>query len=100
MISDELIEQIEGFEWDEGNLQKNFHKHGVTQRESEEVFTMQPLILAEDLVHSLDEPRYLALGRTVQGRKLLQVFTIRRKKIRIISARDMNKKEKQYYARA
>lgn len=81
------------FEWDEGNIDKNFIKHAVTSEEAEEVFINQPLIVATDLKHSALENRFHALGRTSKNRKLFVSFTIREYKVRIISIRDMNKKE-------
>jgi uncharacterized DUF497 family protein len=90
---------IEGFDWDAGNIRKNLDKHGVTQMEAEQVFAGQPL-LAEDTAHSKDEPRYQALGQTDDGRRLHVAFTLRGngKRIRIISARDMSRKERAIYA--
>ena len=89
---------IEGFDWDEGNNRKSADKHKVTQVEAEQVFVGEPLI-AEDVKHSQDEPRYQALGLTVEGRRLHVTFTLRNdgRKVRIISARDMNRKERAYY---
>jgi uncharacterized DUF497 family protein len=92
------LSAIEGFDWDEGNSQKSLDKHGVTQTEAEQVFVGEPLI-AEDVSHSQDEPRYQALGSTVEGRRLHVTFTLRygATKVRVISARDMNRKERAYY---
>lgn len=88
---------IEGFEWDEGNIEKNWLKHKVLHIECEQIFFNVPLIIADDVKHSEKEKRWFALGRTEQGRKLFIVFTIRKNSIRVISARDMNKKEKRKY---
>jgi len=92
------LSAIEGFDWDEGNSQKNPDKHGVTQTEAEQIFVGEPL-LAEDIRHSQDEPRYQALGSTAGGRRLHVTFTLREsgRKVRVISARDMNRKERAYY---
>lgn len=89
---------IEGFDWDEGNVRKN-EKHGVTQQEAEEIFFNEPLIVADDVKHSLGEKRYQALGITNGGRRLHSTFTLRRHDtlIRIISARDMSRKERGIY---
>ncbi len=89
---------IEGFDWDEGNSRKSLDKHGVTQAEAEQVFSSE-VLLAEDVNHSQDEPRYQALGSTADGRLLHVTFTLRdeNKKIRVISARDMHRKERAYY---
>jgi uncharacterized protein len=88
----------EGFDWDDGNARKSLDKHGVTQPEAEQVFAGGPL-LAEDYEHSQSEVRYQALGETSEGRPLHVTFTLREdgKRIRIISARDMNRKERAYY---
>lgn len=87
------LKNCRGFNWDEGNATKNWEKHRVSRWESEQVFFNQPLISAPDLDHSEIENRYYLLGQTDFGRKLFVVFTIRNDLIRIISARDMSKKE-------
>ncbi len=86
-----------GFQRDEGNIDKNLVSHGVTSLECEQGFFNIPLISYEDIRHSQIEKRYFALGKTDAGRFLFIVFTVRNKQIRIISARDMNKKERQVY---
>ena len=93
------LTQIEGFEWDEGNERKSLDKHSVSQREAEQVFFSSPLFVLEDVRHSQNEPRFQALGKTDAGRLLHVTFTTRdrRKRIRIISARDMNRKERKVY---
>lgn len=88
---------VEGFEWDKGNIKKNWETHGVTFLECEEVFFNQPLIVPGDEVPSQEEIRYYVLGQTDRERRLLIVFAIRNKKIRVISAQDMNRKEKIIY---
>lgn len=85
------------FEWDRGNLDKNWIKHKVNQQEIEEVFSNEPLLVFEDTQHSENELRFQALGQTDSGRRLFLSLTIRTKKIRVISARDMNKKEEVIY---
>ncbi len=92
------LESLEGFEWDEGNARKSLRKHRVTQAEAEQVLADEPL-LAEDIEHSQAEIRYQALGKTADGRRLHVTFTLRGngKKIRVISARDMNRKERVRY---
>jgi uncharacterized DUF497 family protein len=92
----EPFEAIVGFEWDKGNEHKNA-KHSVTPAEAEQVFLNQPLVLLDDLKHSLVEPRYHALGKTGEGRLLQVTFTIRTNKIRVISVRDMHRKERTVY---
>jgi uncharacterized DUF497 family protein len=86
------------FQWDGGNIDKNLKKHNVTIQEAEETFASDPFITVADLTHSTKtEKRFQALGKTKTGRKLFIAFTIRDKKIRVISIRDMKKKEKQAY---
>lgn len=85
------------FEWDKGNSDKNVKKHNVINREAEEVFSNDPFIISEDVKHSGQEKRFQALGKTNQGRLLFLSFTIRSDKVRIISVRDMNKKEEVTY---
>jgi uncharacterized DUF497 family protein len=88
------------FEWDEGNTNKNL-KHNVLAVEAEQIFFNKPLILLPDIGHSTKiEKRYLALGRTNTGRRLLIAFTIREDSLRVISARDMSEKERLIYEKA
>jgi len=86
-----------GFEWDEGNKDKNWLKHKVSNSECEEIFFNQPLIVHFDKNHSKSETRFYALGHTDLTRKLFIVFTLRNRKIRVISARDMSRKERKIY---
>jgi len=92
-----FLQECTGFEWDQNNIEKNWLKHKVTPVECEQIFFNQPLIIDDDSKHSDTEKRFYVLGKTDLGRKLFVVFTIRKKNIRIISARDMNKKEKRSY---
>ncbi len=87
----------QGFDWDEHNVNKNWRKHGVRFTECEDVFFDERLIVLPDIVHSGKEVRHLALGQTREGRLLFIAFTLRADKIRVISARDMTKKEKKNY---
>ena len=86
-----------GFDWDEGNLLKNWERHRVSATECEEVFFNEPLVTGADVEHSNQEDRCYALGQTVAGRLLFLVFTTRKRPIRVISARDMNRKEREVY---
>jgi len=94
--------QVTGFDWDEGNARKSAEKHGVTQAEAERVFFNQPLLLLPDPSHGEGEDRYHALGTTDEGRLLHITFTLRDsgRLIRIISARDMHRKERHVYEQA
>lgn len=85
-----------GFDWDEGNLFKNWEKHRVAASECEQIFFNRPLV-TDDEGHSTREPRFYALGATDAGRYLFIVFTVRRKLIRVISARDMNRMERKVF---
>jgi uncharacterized DUF497 family protein len=95
------LSKITGFNWDEGNTRKN-EKHGVSMAEAEQIFFNAPLILLEDAKHSSAEPRFHALGQTDDDRLLHITFTLRDagEKIRVISARDMHRKEKAIYEKA
>jgi uncharacterized protein len=93
------LSQIVGFDWDDGNSLKSADKHSVSQAEAEQVFTDERLLVADDTKHSEDEERHHALGRTIDGRLLHVTFTLRdrKTKIRVISARDANRKERRSY---
>lgn len=92
------LEKITGFDWDDGNARKN-EKHGVSTAESEQVFFNAPLLVLADMKHSGSESRFHALGQTDEGRLLHIAFTLRDadEKIRVISARDMHRKERDIY---
>ena len=94
---DKVLEGVIGFDWDDGNRYKNEKKHQVRSVECEEVFFSKPLLLFADKKHSQNENRYYVLGKTRKNRKLFIVFVVRNNKIRVISARDMSKKEREIY---
>lgn len=88
---------LEGFEWNKGNLE-HIKKHNVDYKECEEVFLNKPLVITEDETHSQGEERFRVYGQTNKNRTLIMIFTIRKKKIRVISARNQNNKErKEFY---
>ncbi|HVT45386.1 MAG TPA: BrnT family toxin [Thermoanaerobaculia bacterium] len=87
----------EGFDWDDGNIGKNWTKHRVTDWETEEVFLNHPIALVSDVRHSVREPRYYALGQTNRGRWLFVAFTLRGALVRPISAREMSERERRVY---
>lgn len=97
-----VLSNVVGFEWDAGNAQKNWQKHQVSNVEAEEVFFNQPLLVVSDEKHSDMELRYHALGKTHVGRLLHLSFTLRKDRslIRVISARDMHRKERKIYENA
>ena len=95
-----ILPKVIAFEWDKGNIDKNFTKHRISNQEAEEVFFNKSFIIVEDKKHSLKEQRFQALGKTSKQRKVFLSFTIREDRIRIISIRDMNKKEEVEYEKA
>ena len=95
-----VLKQCLGFQWDNGNSNKNWDKHVVSASKCEQVFFNKPLLLADDAKHSQNEKRYYVLGKTNEARKLFLVFTIRQSLIRVISARDINKAECKIYEKA
>ena len=97
MGASELLDKCVGFDWDGGNLLKNWEKHRVSPQECEQLFFNRPLIAGHDDAHSERENRFYVLGHTDSGRPLFLVFTIRSKLIRVISARDMNRKERKVF---
>jgi uncharacterized DUF497 family protein len=99
-LIDDLVPDVEGFEWDAGNSDKNWLQHGVRQADAEQAFLNRPLTLAADVKHSKQEPRLLAFGRTDAGKQLALVFTVRHRRIRVISARSMSRAERKVYAHA
>jgi uncharacterized DUF497 family protein len=93
-----ILEDCEGFEWDQGNSEKNWRLHGVTDRECEDVFSNEPIIIiVRDKNHSETETRYAARGITNSGRRLTVIFTIRDRLVRVISARNMTRREEKLY---
>jgi uncharacterized DUF497 family protein len=96
----EILSACTGFEWDEANADKDWIQHQVSPGECEEAFFNHPLLALPDVTHSKREPRFLALGQTDAGRPLFVAFTVRRQLVRVISARDMSRRERKEYDRA
>jgi len=94
----EILSQCVGFDWDKGNTNKNWLKHKVSPAECEQIFFNRPLVIQDDIKHSETEKRFYALGRTDSKRNLFIAFTVRDKRIRVISARDMSRKEREVYS--
>jgi len=96
------FDQIAGFDWDDGNIRKSADKHDVSQAEAESIFFNDPLIGVGDAKHSETEQRFNALGKTAQNRLLHITFTLRQNgtMVRVISARDMHRKERKAYEQA
>ena len=91
------LSKFTGFNWDKGNIDKSYAKHGITPNEAEEVFLDEDILLLEDIKHSEQEERFEAIGKIIKGDILFLAFTVRKDKIRIISARKANKKERRQY---
>jgi hypothetical protein len=92
-----VFEHVDGFDWDSGNTDKNWRKHRVHSSECEEIFFNEPYYVTEDSGHSTTEQRFYLLRVTNAGRRLFVVFIIRNNKIRVISARDMSRRERDVY---
>lgn len=91
------LRKVIGFEWDKGNTDKSYQKHGITPNQAEEIFLDKDVLLQEDIAHSQTEQRLIAIGKTETKKILFVVFIERRGMIRIISARGANKKERRKY---
>lgn len=91
------LQACTGFDWDEGNLLKDWEKHGVSAAECEQVFFNRPLPAQPDTRHPDTEVRFFALGQSDSGRRLFLAFTVRSERIRVISARDMSQRERRSY---
>ncbi|SMC78202.1 hypothetical protein SAMN02746065_11020 [Desulfocicer vacuolatum DSM 3385] len=94
----EILKQCNGFDWDDGNINKNWLKHKVSPAECEQIFFNRPLVIQDDIKHSEEEKIFYALGRTDSKRTLFIAFTVRNNRVRVISARDMSRKEREVYA--
>ena len=93
----EWLRECKGFDWDEANRTKNWEKHRVARSEAEQAFFNRPLIVTDDIEHSEGEERFYALGQTDRRRGLFIVFTIRGGLLRVTSARDMTRREREVY---
>jgi len=91
------LRKFKGFEWDKGNIDKSYQKHRITPNEAEEAFVDKDILLLEDIKQSQKELRFEAIGRIIKGDILFLAFTARGDKIRIISVRKANKKERRRY---
>ena len=97
-IHKKILHQCIGFDWDKGNIDKNWLKHKVSPSECEQIFFNHPLVIQEDVEHSKNEKRFYALGKTDMKRFLFIAFTVRDNLIRVISARDMGRNERRAYS--
>jgi len=91
------VPEFESFDWSGGNAEKNWDGHGVTPLEAEQVFFNAPLLAGTDIAHSQKEARFYVLGQTDEGRELFVAFTMRGRRLRVVSARDMSRKERRIY---
>ena len=91
------LKKITGFEWDQGNIDKSYLKHGITTKDAEEVFLDKGIQIKRDFKHHETEERFIAIGKNLKAKVLFVIFTMRYSKIRIISARTANKKERRMY---
>jgi uncharacterized protein len=96
----ETLSQCIGFQWNDGNADKNWELHQVSRGESEQVFFNRPIVVASDEKHSEKEARYAALGKTDADRELAIVFTVWDNLVRVISARDVSRRERSVYEQA
>ncbi|MCU0599546.1 MAG: BrnT family toxin [Desulfobacterales bacterium] len=94
------FDQLIGFQWDKGNPDKNPEKHDVENWECEQIFFNEPIVILDDPIHSGMEKRWVAFGKTDSGRLLTVIFTIRGNLLRVISARDMSRKERIFYEKS
>jgi hypothetical protein len=94
---EDVFSGFAGFQWDQGNSNKNLLKHNVQNWECEQVFFNKPFLVFEAPGHSVAENRWTGFGMTDSGRLLVVIFTKRGNLLRVISARDMNTKERKFY---
>ncbi len=88
------------FDWDQWNVQKNELKHGISKLEAESIFFDPYFVIYEDIIHSTkSEKRWIGYGMSLDKKVLMSAFTIRNKKVRIISCRAASKKERGVYAK-
>src|SRR3989344_6608654 len=91
------LRKIRGFEWDKGNVEKSYEKHGITPKEAEKIYLDDNLQVEQDVQHQEVEERFVAIGKIQENKVLFVVFTIRKDKVRVISARIADKKERRIY---
>jgi uncharacterized DUF497 family protein len=92
-----LIDKYDGFDWDEGNILKNWLKHRVSQEETEQAFSNEPYYDYDVVGYLRNEQRRIVYGKTDSGRLLFIVYTKRRNLVRPICARDAHRKERKQY---
>jgi len=85
------------FEWDEEKAKANLAKHAVSFDEAKTVFEDPVYVDLYDPDHSQDESRYIIIGLSQQGRLLIVSYTERDAIIRLISARELTRGEREAY---
>ncbi|MBD2022331.1 BrnT family toxin [Leptolyngbya sp. FACHB-36] len=85
------------FEWDENKAARNLSKHGVSFEEAKTVFDDPLYVDFYDPDHSHEEERYLIVGKSNRGRLLILSYTERENSIRLISAREVTRVEREAY---
>jgi uncharacterized protein len=85
------------FDWDENKAASNLLKHGVSFDEAKTVFDDPLYVDFYDPAHSDDEDRYLIVGESNQRRLLIVSYTERGNLIRLISAREVTRTEREVY---
>ena len=85
------------FEWDENKALENYRKHGIDFEEAKTVFNDPSATTIYDPDHSINEDRFIDLGRSSKGRILVVVYTERNETIRLISSRMATKRECWHY---
>lgn len=86
-----------GFEWDEAKAKSNLRKHGVSFEDAVTVFDDPIAITLDDPDHSEDERRFLTMGNSKDGHLLVVCHSDRPDRIRLITARKANRRERRYY---
>ncbi|MGH8138133.1 MAG: BrnT family toxin [Steroidobacteraceae bacterium] len=85
------------FEWDDAKARNNVRKHGVKFDDATTAFYDALSVTIPDPDHSVDESRFLLIGMTLTGRLVVVSHTDRGRRIRIISARRANRRERASY---
>jgi uncharacterized DUF497 family protein len=85
------------FDWHSRKAESNLKWHGVSFEEAATVFEDPLADIQPDIVHSVDEARFVAIGTSVQGNLLVVIFTELTDTIHIISAREPTPRERRHY---
>jgi uncharacterized DUF497 family protein len=85
--------------WNAAKAELNWQKHGVSFYAAEAIFDDEHVAWLEDIEHSHDEERFLAIGETGGGQLLVVSYTIRDDEAWLISARRATPAERRRYMR-